>query len=138
MFVEHSHKPSFRFLAIRHYQIVEQRDWQPALNMYETDDVIIIVAELAGVEPEELAIDVEPNLVRIQGTRQFTTPDTLRRVHRIEIAAGPFQIEARLPALINPESARSNFQHGLLEIVLPLAQRSPRRLSIGSGEDAAQ
>jgi HSP20 family protein len=130
--VEHSQKPGFRFLAIRHYKIVDQQDWQPSLNMYETDEAIMIVVELAGITPDALAIDVEPNMIRIQGERTLSAPENLRRVHRMEIASGPFQIVAVLPALVEPDQARSDFHHGLLEIVLPLAQRSPRRLSIGS------
>lgn len=132
-----SKNPTFHFLAIRHYHIVGQRDWQPALNIYETDQSVHIVAELAGIDPDDLVIDVEPNLVRIQGVRRMTTPEDLRRVHRMEIASGPFQVEATLVALVDPGQARSHFHHGLLEIVLPLAQRSPRRLPI-SGEGAEQ
>lgn len=131
-------KPGFRFLAIRHYHIVEQRDWQPALNMYETEQAIVIVAELAGIDRKDLIIDVEPNVVRIQGIRQPVTFDDMRRIHRMEIAAGPFQIEAMLPNLIDPELARSQYDHGLLKIVLPLAQRPSRRLVIGESDDTSQ
>jgi HSP20 family molecular chaperone IbpA len=125
-------KPGFRFLAIRHYHIVDQRDWQPALNIYQTDQTLVVVAELAGVERQSLDIEVEPNMLRIQGMRPMDTPDELRRVHRMEIAAGPFQIEAELPVLVNPEQASSQYENGLLEVVLPLAQRTARRVSIGS------
>jgi HSP20 family molecular chaperone IbpA len=130
-------KPGFRFLAIRHYHIVDQRDWQPALNIYQTDSTLVVVAELAGVERQSLDIEVEPNMLRIQGVRPMDTPDELRRVHRMEIAAGPFQIEAELPVLVNPEQASSDYNNGLLEVVLPLAQRTARRVSIGSTEGDA-
>jgi HSP20 family molecular chaperone IbpA len=130
-------KPGFRFLAIRHYHIVDQRDWQPALNIYQTDSTLVVVAELAGVERQSLDIEVEPNMLRIQGVRPMDTPDELRRVHRMEIAAGPFQIEAELPVLVNPEQASSHYNNGLLEVVLPLAQRTARRVSIDSTEGDA-
>lgn len=131
------HKPGYHFLAIRHYQIVGQRDWQPALNIYETDKAIHIVAELAGVDPNTVFIDVEPNIVRIEGMRQLDTPADLRRIHRMEITAGPFQIEATLQTLVDPDQARSQYENGLLEIVLPLAKRASRRVAISGteGED---
>jgi HSP20 family molecular chaperone IbpA len=132
--VEHSHKSPFRFLAVRHYQIAGQRDWQPALNMYETDDALYIVVELAGIDPNVLLIDVETNLIRIEGIRQPEPPDGLCRIHRMEIAAGPFQIETALPVPVDPDQAHSQYKNGLLEIVLPLVKQAPRRVAISSTE----
>jgi HSP20 family molecular chaperone IbpA len=124
----------FRFLAIRHYNIVGQRDWQPALNIYETEQDIIIVIELAGIDPNTLFIDAEPGRVRIEGVRQFTPPEGLRRIHQMEIASGAFQISTTLSALIDPEQAHSHYHHGLLEVVLPLAKQPPRRVALTSEE----
>ncbi len=123
-------KPGYHFLAIRHYQIVGQRDWQPALNIYETEQAIHIVVELAGVDPNTVFVDVEPNIIRIEGVREFEPPAGLRRIHRMEITAGPFQIEATLQTLVDPDQARSEYHNGLLEVVLPLAKRASRRVSL--------
>lgn len=125
-----SHKPSFHFLAIRHYHVLSQRDWQPALNIYETEHALVLVIELAGIDTEHLHIEAETNLVRIQGVRPSIPVHELRRIHRMEISAGAFQIEVPLTTPIDPEHARSRYQNGLLEITLPLMKQAPRRVSI--------
>ncbi|NJK79225.1 MAG: Hsp20/alpha crystallin family protein [Chloroflexaceae bacterium] len=127
-------KPTFRFLAIRHYQVFDERDWQPALNMYETDQAVIIVAELAGIDPADLTLEVEANMVRIQGQRQPNAPEDLRRIHRMEMGFGHFAVEVILPTLIDPTRAESRYRNGLLEILLPLAKQPARRIAIASVE----
>lgn len=125
--------PAFHFLAIRHYQIVD-RTWQPALNIYETEHQIIVVADLAGIDTNDLILEVEANMVRIQGQRQPHPPEDLRRIHRMEIGAGPFNVEINLPVLIDPQQVTSRYQQGLLEITLPLAKQPARRVAIGGIE----
>jgi HSP20 family molecular chaperone IbpA len=135
--VDHSQKPAFRFLAIRHYQAVGQRDWQPALNMYETDDSIVVIVEAAGISAENLTIEVESSMVRIQGVRETVAPEHARRLHRMEIAAGPFQLEVPLSTAVDPQQAHSRYRSGLIEIVLPLVRQPARRVEISNTEGEA-
>lgn len=128
-------KPSFHFLAIRHYHVLSQRDWQPALNIYETEHAMLLVIELAGIDIETLHIEAESNLVRIQGVRPSLPVHELRRIHRMEISAGAFQIEVPLTVAIDPDHARSRYHNGLLEITLPLLKQQARRVSINVEEE---
>jgi HSP20 family molecular chaperone IbpA len=52
----------------------------------------------------------------------------------MEIAAGPFQIEAALPTPVDPDQAHSHYKNGLLEIILPLMKQAPRRVAISKTE----
>lgn len=124
-------KPGFHVFTIRYpYVIFEQRPWQPFINVCETDQSVVIIAELAGVDPQHVQIDVEPNLVRIQGGRQVSPPAHMQRLHRMEIASGPFQIEVPLNIPVDPERAESRYNQGLLEVILPLARRPAQRVVI--------
>jgi HSP20 family protein len=115
----------------------EHRVWQPSLNIYETDQMVLIVAEIAGVDPNALYIDAEPNTVRIHGVRHIAPPEGLQRIDRMEISAGPFELEIPIHVPIEPEQATSHYHQGLLEITLPRVRRPTQRLTIkmtGEGE----
>lgn len=101
-----------------------------ALNMYETDQCLVIVAELAGVRLETLSVEVASDRVHIQGIRQVDPPAGLVRIHRLEIAAGPFDIQVPLHVAVDTENVTSRFENGLLEVVLPLLKHPPQRIAI--------
>ncbi len=124
-------KSSLHVLTIRHpFVVFEQRFWQPFLNIYETEQALVIVAELAGVDSDSLSIDVETHLVRIRGSRNVRPPDDLRRIDRMEITSGPFDINIPLNRTVNPQHTESYYQQGLLHIMLPFMRHSPQRIVI--------
>jgi HSP20 family molecular chaperone IbpA len=106
------------------------RPWSPSLNVFETDQGMLLVIELAGVDPAELRIDAHPQVVRIAGARQIAVPEQLRRLHRMEIASGAFQIEVPFERPIDPEQTSARAHNGLLEVWLPFAGQSARNVVI--------
>ncbi len=124
-------KQGLHVLTIRYpFVVFEQRSWQPFLNIYETEQALVVVVELAGVDPSSLNIDVEAHLVRIRGNRNVRPPDHLRRIDRMEITSGPFHIEIPLNRAVNPQQTESYYQQGLLQIVLPFTRHSTQRVVI--------
>lgn len=133
--MDDSQKLDFRFLSSNQYCVFWQRGCGgPAMNVYEDSDSVLIVIELAGVDPESIGIDVETNLVRIQGIRQILPPKNLHRIHRMEIASGPFQFEVKVNVAVAPAKASSHYQNGLLEIVLPLLRKNDQRVVVNVKE----
>jgi HSP20 family protein len=129
--VDHLQPPSIRIAAIRRpFAIFHSRPWQPALNIYETEQALLIVAELAGVDPANLAIDVHPMYIDIRGIRELNTPAELRRIQRMEIAAGAFQIDVPLSVPVDPEQAEARYANGLLEVWLPFGQRGVQQVVV--------
>lgn len=128
-------KPDYHIFTVRPYAIFEQRSWQPALNLYETEQAVVVVAEVAGVDLDSLQIDVQPNMVIIQGLRRVIPPEHLRRIDRMEITPGPFRINIPLNVPIDPEQTESHYNHGLLQVVLPLARRPAQRVAIQTEGD---
>jgi HSP20 family molecular chaperone IbpA len=116
---------SIRIVAIRQpFALFEHRPWRPALNIYETEQGIQFIAELAGIALDDLQVQVHPTHVQIRGTRQLAAPPELRRIQRMEIASGPFQVEIPLATPIDPNRAEAHYGNGLLNIWLPFAHQA--------------
>ena len=124
-------RSTIRIVAIRQpYAQFEQRAWHPPFNIYESDQGIQIVVELAGVTLDELHVYVHPNSVQIQGTRHMLPPPGLRRVLRMEIVSGPFLVELPLTSAVDPERAEAQYTNGLLDLRLPFADQPLQRVVV--------
>lgn len=122
---------SIRILRTRMpYAPFDVRPWSPPVNVFETEQAMLLVIELAGVEPSNVQIDAHPQFIRIAGVRQIALPHDLRRLHRMEITAGAFQIEIPFDRPIDPDRATARSNNGLLEIWLPFAGRGARQVVI--------
>jgi HSP20 family protein len=97
--------------------------WTPALDMYETDDAVVLLLELSGVEADQTDVHVEPHRLTVSGVRREQhgpyAPDERRSYHALEIPYGRFERSIHLPAGIDTEAAQANYRDGLLEIRLP-------------------
>lgn len=122
---------AIRIVAIRQpFALFEHRPWRPPLNIYETEQGIQLVADLAGIALDDLHVQVHPTHVQIRGTRQMATPAGLRRIQRMEIASGPFQVEIPLATPIDPDRAEAQYRNGLLNIWLPFARQAIQRVVV--------
>lgn len=124
-------KPTFQVFALRQpFVAFESRLWRPAHNLYETERGVTLVVDLAGVDPANLHVHLQPRHVAVHGVRQLAVPEGIRRVEQMEIGAGPFQLEVPLERPIDPEGATARYQSGLLEIELPFAQQPGGRVVV--------
>jgi HSP20 family protein len=95
------------------------RVWEPAIDVYETDEEVVVVVELAGVKEEDIEVAVDSNTFIIRGERGAASPGKRRIYHRIELASGPFERGIILPAAVEPEQTEVSYQDGLVKVVLP-------------------
>ena len=95
-----------------------ERTWKPPMDMNETPDEIVIIAEVAGVDKDDLEVEISSKAVRIQGSRVacHCTEDTTYRL--AEIQYGRFERILYLPAPIDAEVVSAGYKNGLLEIRL--------------------
>ncbi len=120
--MSNTQQSTFRVVAIRQpHAVFEPGSWRPPLNVYETEQGIQIVAELAGMTLDGMRVQVQPNRVQIQGTRQLAAPAGLLRIHRLEIAGGPFQINIPLSVPVDPDHSEARYEDGLLNVWMPFA-----------------
>jgi HSP20 family protein len=118
-----SKPPTVRFVA---------SVWEPNIDLYETDEHLVLVIELAGVGESNVEISVDRDTFTIKGSRRKESEPAERRAyHRMEIASGPFGRTIRLPVAIDVEKVKATSENGLIEVVLPKAKsRGVQRLRV--------
>ncbi len=104
---------------------------EPPVDVYETEDEVVVVVEIAGILNEEVQVEVDGNTLTVSGERRPAGGRPHRLYSQIEICQGPFQRQLFLPAEVNPDKARASYNAGVLEIVLPKAgQKLSRQVRI--------
>jgi HSP20 family protein len=106
--------------------------WVPAMDVAEKADAYLINVELPGVEPNQVEINFEQNVLTIRGTkpRSFETEGEYR-VYTAERVSGEFERSVRLPDFVDSERIEATYGHGLLRILVPKAQTAqPRKIEI--------
>ena len=107
--------PAFRF---------SRRSWEPVIDIYETADTVVVVAELAGLKEEDIEVLVQGNTLIIRGIRGDNAPRGQRSYHQIEIRRGSFEREVALPVLVDPERTNAYYENGLLEVIMAKVSKS--------------
>ena len=110
------------------------RRWIPAMDLVETDDDLVLRADLPGLSEEDIKIEVEDNVLTISGERKSQNEERKEGYHRVERAYGSFTRSLTLPEGVDPERVRASFDRGVLEVKIPKPeQRKPRKVTISAG-----
>jgi HSP20 family protein len=108
--------------------------WAPVSDVVETDDAIVITAELPGVKDEDIEISVHRGILEIRGERR--REEEVRKegyVHR-ERSYGGFRRSFRLPEGTREEDIHAATSYGVLKVTLPKpAEETARKIAIGTG-----
>jgi HSP20 family protein len=108
-----------------------KRIWKPQMDMLETQSEIIIQAEIAGVEKDDISIEVTNKAVKISGTRCRKPPHAPATYRLAEVQFGPFERILYLPSLINTEKVTAAFYNGFLELTLAkLPIQKPQKIEL--------
>jgi len=102
----------------------------PPVNVFQTGDDFVLIAELPGVKKSELEIQVKDNTVRIAGSKAVGYPETAS-LHRRERLSGSFDRAITLPVQIDADKVKAQYRNGLLAVALPRAERDkPRTVTV--------
>lgn len=105
--------------------------WAPEIDMYETDGKLKIVADLPGMNKDDIQIEFRDGMLTLEGDRRDVHEDKGNGFRRTERHYGHFYRTVHLPDGVNPEEAKAKFKNGELEITLPAPKRPMgRRLDI--------
>lgn len=94
-------------------------EWSPALDVSETDDAVLVHAEIPGIDPKELDIAVVGDTLTIRGEKKDEAEQKGRNYHRVERRYGAFTRSLRLPAAVEADKVTAKAHAGVLEIRLP-------------------
>ena len=102
-----------------------RRGFRPAVDCYRTENppALTIVVELAGVDPDTVKVVADERALVVSGARRRPEAVQGRVYQQIEIEYGPFQRHIPLAADVDVKAADASYEHGLLTIVLPIAER---------------
>ena len=108
--------------------------WVPQMDIYETPEEIIVLAEIAGVDKEKLEVEINSKAVRIYGTRSPLTQIENSTYRLAEIQYGKFERILFLPTAIDTEVVSSSYSNGFLQIRLAKQKsQGPHRVPIEDG-----
>ncbi len=103
------------------------------VDLWETNDAYHLRADLPGIAPDAIDINVTADTVAFSGETKASTDVASDGWLRQERRVGKFQRSFTLPVQIDPNKVQANFQHGVLELVLPKAdQVKPRTIKVNA------
>ncbi len=106
-------------------------DWAPTVDISETDDAYVIRADIPGVAKEDIKINVENNVLTLQGERRKREEKKGEKFHRIETSYGSFVRSFTLPDDVKEDAVNAEMKEGCLEVTLPKsAEKKPKSRSI--------
>jgi HSP20 family protein len=104
--------------------------WQPAADVFETRDEVVVRFEVAGVRGEDLRVNVAGSVVRLRGVRQTPPSAKIDRLQQMEISFGPFEREIVIQTPFDGDAVRARLEDGFLEVRIPKRVPTRRTLTI--------
>ena len=111
--------------------------WAPAVDIYETENELVIKADLPDVNPQNLDIRVENNILTIRGERKFESKVNEDNYLRIERAYGSFSRSFSLANSVKTDAIKADYQNGVLTLSLPKREEAkPKQIKVTVGTHA--
>jgi HSP20 family protein len=93
--------------------------WSPPVDVFETDNEIVVKAELPGMDAKDIDIRIEDDKLLLKGERRFAKETRNENYHRVERSYGNFSRAFSLPAFVDEAQVRAEYKDGLLKVTLP-------------------
>jgi HSP20 family protein len=105
--------------------------WMPALDVSETEESVLVKAEIPGVDPKEVEISLTGNELTLRGEKREESEEKKGAWHRVERRYGSFVRSVALPASVDPDRVDASAQNGVLTVTIGKREEArPRRISI--------
>lgn len=105
----------------------------PALNIWGSGEDAVVVAEVPGVDPKDININVVKDKLTIEGERKAEEPADNVTCHRCERPEGGFTRSIRLPFAVESDKVKAKYNNGLLTVTLPREEATrPKKITIES------
>jgi HSP20 family protein len=111
--------------------------WAPSVDIYETEHELVVKADLPEIDPKDLDIRVENNILTIRGERKFEKSVSEENYLRVERAYGSFARSFTLANTVNSEAIKADYQNGVLTLSIPKREEAkPKQIKVNVGTPA--
>lgn len=109
----------------------DQQGFAPAIDVYETEKEVVVEAPLAGINPEDVEISIENDVLSIKGETKKESEVEEKNYYRKEVRSGSFFRSVALPAHVISDKAEAESAEGMLKITVPKAEEiKPKTIKI--------
>jgi len=106
----------------------------PPVDIYETEQNIVLKLEVPGIDQKDLDIRIENNTITVRGERKFENEVKEENFHRVERRYGNFQRSFSLPNTVSTENVTADYENGILKITLAKrAEAKPKQIKVNVG-----
>lgn len=116
-----------RFLGERPFFKEFSEGWTPSVDISETDDNLLVKAELPGLEAKDVNVSISGELLTIKGEKKKEKEEKDERHHYVERYSGSFQRSFRLPVNIQSDKVEASFKKGVLTVTLPKSEEAKKK-----------
>jgi HSP20 family protein len=110
--------------------------WSPAVDIHETENELVVKADLPDVAEKDIDVRVENNLLTIRGERKFEKSVSEDNYLRVERSYGTFSRSFSLPNTVNAEAIHAEYKNGVLTVTMPKREESkPRQVKVSVSSD---
>ncbi|HZU24463.1 MAG TPA: Hsp20/alpha crystallin family protein [Bryobacteraceae bacterium] len=115
----------------------EMRQWSPAIEVRQKGDNLVVCADLPGISPENVSVEVDNDTLIIEGERKHEESSEQGGFHRSERSYGRFYRAVPLPQEAKTDAVNAEFNNGVLEITIPVEKpkENRRRIEVQSGQN---
>ena len=107
------------------------RPWSPAVDIYETENELVLKADLPGFNENDIDVRVENNTLTVHGERKFDQTVKEENYLRVERSYGSFSRSFGLPNTVNTEAIKAEYKNGVLSVELPKrAESKPKQVKV--------
>jgi len=111
--------------------------WAPAVDIFETEHELVVKADLPDIDPKDLDIRVENNILSIRGERKFESKVSEDKYLRVERAYGSFSRSFSLANTVDSEAIKADYQNGVLTLTVPKREEAkPKQIKVNVGTPA--
>ena len=111
--------------------------WAPAVDINENGHELVVKADLPGIDPKDLDVRVENNVLSIRCERKFEKKVDQDNYLRVERTYGSFSRSFSLANTVNPEGIKADYQNGVLTLVVPKREEAkPKQIKVNVGAPA--
>jgi len=115
----------------RLFSDAQVRPWTPAVDIFETENELVLKADVPDVDMKNIDIQIENGTLSLKGERKFENEQKSQGFHRVERSYGTFARYFTLPDTLETDKVKADYKNGVLTITLPKKEvAKPRQIKV--------